>query len=214
MDRVSSSADAVLRGRLRQHAAVSTPARRELTPPPFRVHLDLPTGWTVLEPARWRDQLASSPDLLPLPADARDTGLELLAEVLDEAYAQGVAVLAVHRRRQRDGRPFSASLTVGFHDSTPHLAAAELLDAVLGSTALERAQVPAGPVVLRRGVGRAEHTALFPHSRQFVVQAWLALTGTCWTAVVTGTTGEADHAPVVEAAVRGLLLGLHPLEPG
>lgn len=183
-----------------------------LRPPPPAARLDLPGGWLVLDLARWRDQVA---DLAgPLGAPDRDAAVELVAPLAQDALARGVAVSAVHRSRDDRGRPVSAALSVGWHDSTPEPATAELVAAVAGGSGLERARVPAGPLVLRRGVSRSTPTPLFPHDRQYVVQALLALSGTCWTAVVTGTSGSAEHAPVVEAVVRRVLLGLRLVPAG
>jgi hypothetical protein len=184
-----------------------------LAPAPFRVHLDLPAGWTVLDLSRWREQLAAPPGLAALTPAERDAAVELVAELAEDSRNRGVAIAAVQRGRDEDDRSFSGSLTVGFYDSSPEPATADLVAAVAGATGLERATVPAGPLVLRRGVTRSMPSPLYPHARQYVVQALLALTGTSWSAVATGTAGEAAHAPLMDVVVRRVLLGLRLAEP-
>ncbi|HEX5493620.1 MAG TPA: hypothetical protein VFX70_03475 [Mycobacteriales bacterium] len=194
----------------------------DATHPPFRWQIGLPGDWAVLDthPSSWQrsaerlvdERLAGQ----RLRSAERRQVLTFLGDLVADCQRAGTVISLVQIGRLSSGGVGSAGLHLAWYDSSPDLASLALVHQAVGRQGVvEEVDTPAGTVLLQR-----DHVSLTPPGNTNRVgltslQAFLPLTGQCWTAIVATAGAQPEMVPVLSDLVLEVAGSIQRLdEPG
>jgi hypothetical protein len=203
---------------------MTAPAPAALDPhaphPPFPWTLDLPPGWARLDtaPATWArsavrlvDGRLGGRELRPAE---RRAVLGVVEHLVGECQQAGAVLSLLLLGRLPDGTAGSAGLHLGWYDSAPGPAGLALVQDVLPRTGtVEEVATASGPALLHTDSVLTVPPGTARRVRSRVLQLFLPLPDTTWTAVLSGSTAHPDLQRPLDEAVRAVGASLRT-DPG
>lgn len=187
--------------------------------PPFPWHVALPSDWAILDthPSSWQRSAERLVDEQMLGQRMKSAERRAVLTFMDDLVAScqraGTLVSLVRIGRLTTGAIGSAGLHLAWYDSTPEEASLATVRRAAGRQGLvEEIETDAGTVILQRD--RLRSTV--PGGNQQVglisLQAFLPLTGRCWTAVVATACAHPEMQTVLQELVLAVVGSIQPLD--
>ena len=177
--------------------------------PPFPWTVDLPAGWARLDtaPATWArsavrlvDGRLGGQDLRPAE---RRAALGVVEQLVSDCQRAGAALSLLLLGRLPDGTAGSAGLHLGWYDSAPGPAGLALVqDALPRTGTVEEFPTASGPALLHTDSVLTVPPGTARRVRSRVLQLFLPLPDTSWTAVLSGSTASSELRRPLGEAVR------------
>jgi hypothetical protein len=177
--------------------------------PSFPWAIGVPPDWALLDtaPASWaRSAVRLVDDRFGAgslrPAERRAV-LGVVEQLVSDCQRAGAALSLLLLGRLPDGTVGSAGLHLGWYDSAPDPAGlAPVQDSLPRTGTVEDVATPIGPALLHTDTALIVPPGTARRVRSRVLQLFLPLPDTTWTAVLSGSTGHPGLHRPLEGAVR------------
>src|SRR6266545_4680803 len=163
--------------------------------PPFAWFIGVPADWAVLDtnPQSWQHNAERLVDDRfsgrRLRAAERRAALDFLEQLVAECQRAGAALSMVQLGRLSTGAAGSAGMHLGWFDSAPN---------------------KAGPGLLHRDTASTVPPGATSRVRSTVLQLFLPIAGTTWTAVLSAATPHPEMEPVLENLIVAVARSILP----
>jgi hypothetical protein len=187
--------------------------------PPFPWVIGIPSDWIMLDthPGTWDRNAVRLVDERfagrRLPAQERRQVLGFLEQLVADCQRAGASLSLVQLGRMSTGEVGSAGLHLGWFNSAPEPASLAVVRQSLPGTGLVTpVETPAGPALLHRDEASVVPPGGLARVRSTVLQLYLALAGTTWTALLSTATPHPQMQPVLDDLVVAMARSLRPLD--
>ncbi len=188
--------------------------------PPFPWVIGVPADWALLDtnPGSWQrsadrmvdDRFAGR----KIRAAERRQVLDFVEQLVADCQRAGAALSLLQLGRMSTGAVGSAGLHLGWFDSAPDLAGLALVREVLpGTGTVEEVETPCGPALLHRDTASTMPPGSLVRVRSTVLQLFLPVAGTTWTAVFSAATPHPEMEQPLGSAIVAVAQSLAPVEP-
>jgi hypothetical protein len=188
--------------------------------PPFPWFIGIPTDWMLLDtnPQSWQVSAERMVDERfhgrKLRAAERRTVLAFLEQLVADCQRSGAALSVVQLGRMSTGVVGSAGLHLGWFDSAPDPAGLALVREVLPRTGIvEEIDTVSGPGLLHRDTASTVPPGGTVRVRSTVLQLFLPVAGTTWTAVLSAATPHLELERVLDQVIRAMAQSVQPAQP-
>ncbi|SCF36820.1 hypothetical protein GA0070618_5827 [Micromonospora echinospora] len=188
--------------------------------PPFPWTAAIPSDWVLLDtnPESWQRNAERIVDDRfhgrRLRAAERRAVLDFLEQLVADCQRAGAALSMVQLGRMSTGAVGSAGLHLGWFDSTPQPAGLALVRQSLSRTGtVEEVETPRGPGLLHRDVAFTVPPGALTRVRSTVLQLYLPLPGTTWTAVLSAATPHPELERMLADAIVAVAHAISPADP-
>ncbi len=185
--------------------------------PPFAWFIGVPADWAVLDtnPQSWQHNAERLVDDRfsgrRLRAAERRAALDFLEQLVAECQRAGAALSMVQLGRLSTGAAGSAGMHLGWFDSAPNKAGLALVREALPATGtVEEVDTPSGPGLLHRDTASTVPPGATSRVRSTVLQLFLPIAGTTWTAVLSAATPHPEMEPVLENLIVAVARSILP----
>ncbi|MEV7331042.1 hypothetical protein [Micromonospora sp. NPDC093244] len=187
--------------------------------PEFAWFIGIPSDWALLDthPESWQRSAARMVDDRffgqRLRAAERRAVLQFLEQLVADCQRAGAALSLVQLGRMSSGTVGSAGLHLGWFNSAPQPAGLALVRQTLPRTGTaEEVETPAGPGVLHRDVASTVPPGGLTRVRSAVLQLFLPLPGTTWTAVLSAATPHPEMEQVLTEVTVAVARSIKPAD--
>ncbi len=187
--------------------------------PPFAWEIGIPSDWIMLDthPGTWERSAARLIDERfagrNLPAPERRQVLGFLEQLVADCQRAGAALSLVQLGRMSTGEVGSAGMHLGWFNSAPDPASLALVRQSLPGTGIVTpVETPTGPALLHRDEASVVPPGGLVRVRSTVLQLFLPLPGTTWTALLSTATPHPPMQPVLDDLIVAMARSLHPLD--
>lgn len=188
--------------------------------PPFAWVIGIPSDWMLLDtnPQSWQrsaermvdDRFAGR----RIRAAERRQVLDFVEQLVADCQRSGAALSMLQLGRMSTGQVGSAGLHLGWFDSTPDPAGLVLVREALPTTGtVEEVQTPCGPALLHRDTATTVPPGGLVRVRSTVLQLFLPVEGTTWTAVLSAATAHPELERVVDEVIVAVAGSIMPTDP-
>jgi hypothetical protein len=188
--------------------------------PPFPWFVGIPSDWALLDtnPQSWQRSAERMVDDRfygrKLRAAERRAVLDFIEQLVADCQRSGAALSMVQLGRMSTGAVGSAGLHLGWFDSTPDLAGLALVREVLPRTGtVEEVDTPCGPGLLHRDTASTVPPGGTGRVRSTVLQLFLPVQGTTWTAVLSAATPHPELERVLDELIVAVARSILPTDP-
>ncbi|WP_416904811.1 hypothetical protein [Micromonospora echinospora] len=188
--------------------------------PPFPWTVAIPSDWVLLDtnPESWQRNAERIVDDRfhgrRLRAAERRAVLDFLEQLVADCQRAGAALSMVQLGRMSTGAVGSAGLHLGWFDSAPQPAGLALVRQSLARTGtVEEVETPRGPGLLHRDVAFTVPPGALTRVRSTVLQLYLPLRGTTWTAVLSAATPHPELERVLADVIVAVARAVSPADP-
>ncbi|WP_431913192.1 hypothetical protein [Micromonospora carbonacea] len=172
--------------------------------PGFAWFVGIPSDWALLDtnPESWQRSAVRLVDDRflgqRLRAAERRAVLDFVEQLVADCQRAGTALSLVQLGRMSTGAVGSAGLHLGWFDSGPQPAGLALVRQTLPRTGtVEEVETPIGPGLLHRDVASTVPPGGLTRVRSTVLQLFLPVPGTTWTAVLSAATPHPEMEQVL-----------------
>ncbi|WP_422769940.1 hypothetical protein ACN28C_24865 [Plantactinospora sp. WMMC1484] len=187
--------------------------------PDFEWLIGLPSDWVLLDtnPESWQrsaervvdDRFAGR----RLRAAERRAVLDFLEQLVADCQRAGAALSMVQLGAMSSGVVGSAGLHLGWFDSAPRGAGLSLVRQTLPRTGtVEELDTPCGPAVLHRDVASTVPPGGLTRVRSTVLQLFVPIAGTTWTAVLSAATPHPELERVLGDVIVAVGRSISPAQ--
>ncbi len=176
--------------------------------PPFPWIIGIPSDWILLDthPQSWQRSAERMVDDRfqgrRIRAGERREVLDFVEQLVADCQRSGAALSLLQLGRMSTGSVGSAGLHLGWFDSAPDPAGLALVREVLPRTGtVTEVDTPSGPALLHRDTASSTPPGSLTRVRSTVLQLFVPLTDTTWTAVLSAATPHAELERVLEEAI-------------
>ncbi|MGC4807026.1 hypothetical protein [Micromonospora sp. DT233] len=187
--------------------------------PGFAWLIGIPSDWALLDtnPESWQRSAARLVDDRflgrRLRAAERRAVLDFVEQLVADCQRAGAALSLVQLGRLSTGAVGSAGLHLGWFDSAPQPAGLALVRQTLPRTGtVEEVEAPAGPGLLHRDVASTVPPGGLARVRSTVLQLFLPLPGTTWTAVLSAATPHPEMDQVLTDVIVAVGRSITPAD--
>ncbi|MFI6820454.1 hypothetical protein ACIBJE_05795 [Micromonospora sp. NPDC050187] len=180
----------------------------------------IPSDWVLLDtnPESWQRNAERIVDDRfhgrRLRAAERRAVLDFLEQLVADCQRAGAALSMVQLGRMSTGAVGSAGLHLGWFDSAPQPAGLTLVRQSLPRTGtVEEVETPRGPGLLHRDVAFTVPPGALTRVRSTVLQLFLPLPGTTWTAVLSAATPHTELEGVLAEVIVAVARAVSPADP-
>jgi hypothetical protein len=188
--------------------------------PPFPWVVGIPSDWMLLDtnPASWQrsaermvdDRFAGR----RIRAAERREVLDFVEQLVADYQRSGAALSMLQLGRMSTGTVGSAGLHLGWFDSTPDLAGLVLVREALPTTGtVDEVDTPCGPALLHRDTTTTVPPGGLVRVRSTVLQLFLPIESTTWTAVLSAATAHPELDRVLDEVIVAVARSIMPTEP-
>jgi hypothetical protein len=186
--------------------------------PPFAWTIGIPSDWVLLDtnPQSWQRSAARMVDDRfagrKVKAAERRQVLDFVEQLVADCQRAGAALSLLQLGRMSTGAVGSAGLHLGWFDSAPDLAGLALVREVLpGTGTVEEVETQCGPALLHRDTASTTPPGSLIRVRSTVLQLFVPVSGTTWTAVFSAATPHSELEQMVESAIIAMAQSLAPV---
>jgi hypothetical protein len=176
--------------------------------PPVPWLIGVPADWAVLDtnPATWKRNAERLVDDRffgrKLAAADRRAALGFLEQLVADCQRSGAVLSMVQLGRLSTGEVGSAGLHLGWFDSAPDPAGLALVRESLPTTGIVRElDTASGPALLHQDTASVVPPGASTRVRSTVLQLFLPVSGTTWTAVLSAATPHPEMEPVLDQLI-------------
>jgi hypothetical protein len=176
--------------------------------PPFPWLLGIPSDWILLDahPQSWQRSAERMVDDRfqgrRIRTAERRAVLDFVEQLVADCQRSGAALSLLQLGRMSNGNVGSAGLHLGWFDSAPDPAGLALVREVLPRTGtVTEVDTPSGPALLHRDTASSTPPGSLTRIRSTVLQLFVPLTDTTWTAVLSAATPHPELERAVEEAI-------------
>jgi hypothetical protein len=188
--------------------------------PPFPWLIGIPSDWFLLDtnPQSWQrsaermvdDRFAGR----KIRAAQRREVLTFVEQLVADCQRSGAALSLLQLGRMSTGAVGSAGLHLGWFNSAPDRAGLALVREVLPRTGTaEEVDTPCGPALLHRDSASTTPPGSLTRVRSTVLQLFLPVEGTTWTAVLSAATPHPEMERVLDEVIVAVARSILPTEP-
>ncbi|MFG1653645.1 hypothetical protein ACGFIE_27295 [Micromonospora sp. NPDC049275] len=188
--------------------------------PDFPWFIGVPSDWALLDtnPESWQRSAARMVDDRffgqRLRAAERRGVLQFVEQLVADCQRAGTALSLVRLGRMSTGAVGSAGLHLGWFDSAPQPAGLALVRQTLPRTGTaEEVDTPLGPGILHRDVASTVPPGGLTRVRSTVLQLFLPLSGTTWTAVLSAATPHPELEQMLTDVIVAVAQSITPADP-
>lgn len=186
--------------------------------PPFAWYVSIPSTWALLDtnPTSWQRNAARLVDDRfagrSLKAADRRAVLGFLEQLVADCQRAGAALSMIQLGRMSTGAVGGAGLHLAWYDSEHEQASLAMVRQSLPrSGTVDEVSTPAGPALLH-----TERASIIPPGatarvQSRVLQLYLPLVGTTWTAVLSAATPHPEMEPVLGEIVVAVARSIQPV---
>jgi hypothetical protein len=140
--------------------------------------------------------------------------LEFVEQLVADCQRSGAALSMLQLGRMSTGTVGSAGLHLGWFDSAPDPAGLVLVREVLPTTGtVKEVDTPCGPALLHRDTASTMPPGGLTRIRSTVLQLFLPIDGTTWTAVLSAATAHPEMERVVDEVIVAVAGSITPTDP-
>ncbi|MGC9668863.1 hypothetical protein ACNTMW_20180 [Planosporangium sp. 12N6] len=188
--------------------------------PPFPWFIGIPRDWALLDtnPASWQRSAERMVDDRfhgrKLKAAERRAVLDFVEQLVADCQRSGAALSMLQLGRMSTGTVGSAGLHLGWFDSAPDLAGLALVRDVLPRTGtVEEVDTPTGTGLLHRSTVSSVPPGGTTRVRSTVLQLFLPIEGTTWTAVLSAATPHPELERALGELIVAVARSILPTDP-
>ncbi|MGC4810160.1 hypothetical protein ACLQ29_06475 [Micromonospora sp. DT228] len=188
--------------------------------PDFPWFIGVPSDWALLDtnPESWQRSAARMVDDRffgqRLRAAERREVLQFVEQLVADCQRAGASLSLVQLGRMSTGAVGSAGLHLGWFNSAPQPAGLALVRQTLPRTGTtEEVETPTGPGVLHRDVASTVPPGGLTRVRSMVLQLFLPLPGTTWTALLSAATPHPEMEQVLADVIVAVAQSIKPADP-
>jgi hypothetical protein len=188
--------------------------------PPFPWLIGIPSDWTVLDtnPSSWEHSAERMVDDRfagrQIRASQRREVLAFIEQLVADCQRSDAALSLLQLGRMSTGSVGSAGLHLGWFDSAPDVAGLALVREILPRTGtVEELDTPCGSALLHRDIASTTPPGGLTRVRSTVVQLFLPIEGTTWTAVLSAATAHPELERVLDEVIVAVARSILPTDP-
>jgi hypothetical protein len=181
--------------------------------PEFAWFIAIPSDWAMLDthPESWQRSAARLVDDRffgqRLRAAERRAVLDFVEQLVADCQRAGATLSLIQLGRMSTGTVGSAGLHLGWFDSAPQPAGLALVRQ-------EEVEAGVGPGLLHRDIASTVPPGGLTRVRSTVLQLFLPLPGTTWTAVLSAATPHPEMEQVLADVIVAVAGSIRPAGPG